>query len=132
MMKSTKLIDSKRIKTFNTFYTARDKALKHQYKGTSFLKIEKQQAVEKENYLMLKKIISVNQRKNQSFNPVRSSSHNNLTNLKKNIHAINEGNHLLAQKLVSARPNINKDMLRTSYQKHLECKERLQKYEFDQ
>jgi len=38
----------------------------------------------------LKKIVTVNQRKNQSFNnPIRSNSHSNLSNLKKNIYAIN-------------------------------------------
>jgi hypothetical protein len=33
MNKNTKLIDSKRMLTFNTFYTSRDKALKSQYKS---------------------------------------------------------------------------------------------------
>jgi hypothetical protein len=33
MNKNTKLLDSKRMMTFNTFYSARDKALKNQYKS---------------------------------------------------------------------------------------------------
>ena len=45
MSKNTKTMDQKRMMTFSTFYTCRDKALKHSYKSTNIINIEKQEAV---------------------------------------------------------------------------------------
>ena len=54
---TTKTFDNKRINVINTYYSNRSKATQYNAKA-------KQEAVEKENDLILKKIIGVNNRRN--------------------------------------------------------------------
>ena len=88
--------------------------------------------MEKQNDMMLKKIISVNNRKNQQVHPQKNLSHNNLVNLKKSIQTIDSQNQKLAQKLVETTSKLAQDKFNESYRKHLERKERLTKYAYDE
>ena len=84
--------------------------------------------------MMFQKILKVNNRRNQSLNPINHStySHKNLTNLKKTISTINQKNNVLANKLVTTRSELSQDKLMENYQRHKEIKERLMKYEYDE
>jgi hypothetical protein len=75
--------------------------------------------MEKQNDMMLKKIISVNNRKNQQVHPQKNLSHNNLVNLKKSIQTIDSQNQKLAQKLVETTSKLTQDKFNESYRKHL-------------
>ena len=52
--------------------------------------------------------------------------------MKKSLESINHENQKLAQKLVSTTSNLRQEKLLPSYQKHLERKERIKKYEYDE
>ena len=93
----------------------------------------KQETVEKENDLILKKIIDVNRRKDRNnTGQKRDSSHNNLTNLRKKIEKTNEENQKLANKLVGATSKLNQNVLNDNYRRYAEIKERLRKYTVDE
>lgn len=83
MKTSRGTFDNKRIRVINTFYINHEKSLRYNSKS-------KQKAVQKENDLILKKIISVNNRRSNTLNN-RSQviSHNSMTNLKKVMQNIN-------------------------------------------
>ena len=125
----THTFDNRRIKVVNTFYSNHDRA-------RGFNSKSKQETIEKENDLILKKIIQVNNRRNQSLgsNPAtaRNYSHNSLSSLKKSLQTINSQNQKLAQKLVTTDSSLRQDKMGESYRKHLERKERLKKYAYDE
>ena len=79
--------------------------------------------MEKENDIILKKIIDVNRRKDpKNTGQRRDSSHNNLTNLRKKIEKTNEENQKLANKLVGATSKLNQDTLNQNYRRYAEIK----------
>lgn len=104
----TQTFDNRRIKVVNTFYSNHEKS-----KG--FNSKSKQEAIEKENDLILKKIIQVNNRRNQSLsgNPAnaRTYSHNSLSNLKKSLQTINSENQKIAQKLVTTDSSLRQEKM---------------------
>lgn len=82
---STKVgtFDNQRIKNINTFYNNRDRATRYSLKS-------KQEAMEKENDLILKKIIEVNNRKTSNLSGRHQYiTHNSMTNLKRSTRNIN-------------------------------------------
>ena len=95
----------------------------------------KQQNVERQNDLILKKIIDVNRRSQQSLARANSErkeiSHNNLSNLRKKLVKTNEENLKLANKLVGATSKLSQTLIGADYRKHAEIKERIRKYTFD-
>lgn len=87
--------DNRRIKVINTYYSTHDRASRYSQKS-------KQEAVEKQNDLLLKKIIQVNSRRNGSLTArYQTISHNSMANLKKSMQSINNENQKIAQKLVA-------------------------------
>lgn len=121
MTKNNQTIDNKRIGLINTFYSNHDRAKSYKFKGRVGSYSAKQDAVEKQNDLILKKIIQVNNRKPISQNN-RYSSHNNLVNMKKSMLNINQQNKKIAEKLVNTTSSLRQEKLMGSYHKHLERK----------
>ena len=95
MSKNNQTIDNKRIGLINTFYSNHDRAKSYNFKGSHEWNSAKQNAVEKQNDLILRKIIQVNNRKptNQTN---KYGSHNNLVNMKKSMLNINQQNKKIA------------------------------------
>ena len=83
--------DNKRIKVINTFYNNHDRSSRYNFKN-------KQEAVEKQNDLILKKIIEVNNRRSMTINNRTQSvvTHNSMANLKKSMQNINLENQKIA------------------------------------
>lgn len=94
----------------------------------------KQQAVERENDLMLRKIIDVNRRNSHTLGggPRRDLSHNNLSNLRRKLEQTNEENQKLANKLVMATSKLSQHLLGPDNRRHAEISERLKKYTMDE
>ena len=115
----TRTFDNTRVKVVNTFYSNHEKA-------RGFNSKNKQTLIEKENDLILKKIIQVNSRRNQSLSGLpataRNYSQHNLHNLKKSLQTINSENQKLAQKLVSTDSSLRQQKMNESFKKHLERK----------
>lgn len=82
MTKNNTGIDNRRVGVINAYYSNHDRAKSYNFKA-------KQEAVEKENDLILKKIIQVNNRRANNQGSSKYSSHNNLVNLKKSMETIN-------------------------------------------
>jgi hypothetical protein len=84
----------------------------------------KQEAVDRQNDLMLKKIIDVNRRSEGQSQavPKRELSHNNLSNLRRKLELTNEENQKLANKLVLATSKLSQHLLNEDYRRHAEIK----------
>jgi hypothetical protein len=67
--------------------------------------------MEKENDLILKKIIDVNRRGSTNSIQARTTSHTNLHNLKKSLQKTNEENMKFANKLISTTSKLNQRFL---------------------
>ena len=81
----------------------------------------KQQAVDRENDLILRKIIDVNRRHSHALaGPRRDLSHNNLSNLKRKLEQTNEENQKLANKLVLATSKLSQHLLGPDNRRHAE------------
>lgn len=93
----------------------------------------KQQAVDRENDLILRKIIDVNRRNSHTLTgPRRDLSHNNLSNLKRKLEQTNEENQKFANKLVLATSKLSQHLLGPDNRRHAEISERLKKYTLDE
>lgn len=93
----------------------------------------KQQAVDRQNDLILRKIIDVNRRHSQTLaGQRRDLSHNNLSNLKRKLEQTNEENQKLANKLVLASSKLSQHLLGPDNRRHAEISERLKKYTLDE
>jgi len=86
----------------------------------------KQQEVDKQNDLILKKIIDVNRRSHQSHQLNHSSqkdlSHNHLSNLRKKLSQTNEDNQKLATKLVSTTSKLCQNLLSEDNRRYAQIK----------
>lgn len=108
--------DRPRMEVLNNFYSNRQRA-------TRFSQRAKQQTVEKENDLILRKIIDTSNRRRATSHAQPETSrvqpHSSLKNLKQSIKTINEQNQRIAQKLVSTTSALSQDKVGSTYRRHL-------------
>jgi hypothetical protein len=92
MTRSTHSLSFRKKDVMSNYYNSHDRAQRFSQKCTILSIQGKQQAVEKQNDLILKKIIDVNRRTGASYHSSnnRDISHNNLSTLRKKLIKTNE------------------------------------------
>lgn len=138
MQKTSPVMDIKREIILHKYYEQKDKSARFTTRGTFAAHAEKQLAVERENDLILKKIIKVSNRPNHTMERAHSESsgslkyHTNLINMKRDFDHIALENQRLADKLMKSKSSLYQKKMNEAYAQHLRRREMITRYEFDE